>query len=100
MSRATLLRVRPHQRRHDVGRLAGRLGGWRAICWFFAPLYLVMAIAVAFGGGGGDSFSANFVSIDRHSGVAGGDAPVPDPKVAASDSALPPAAVSQVTRLD
>jgi hypothetical protein len=56
------------------------LGGWRAVCWSFAPLYLLMAFAVALSGGGGDSFSANFVSIDRRSGVAGGDAPVPDPK--------------------
>ncbi|WP_346927445.1 hypothetical protein [uncultured Arthrobacter sp.] len=63
------------------------LGGWRAICWSFAPLYLVMAIAVAFSGGGGDSFSANFVSIDRRSGVAGGDAPVPDPKDLAAKQA-------------
>ncbi|HSO91044.1 MAG TPA: hypothetical protein VLR70_07855 [Arthrobacter sp.] len=63
------------------------LGGWRAVCWSFAPLYLVMAIAVAFSGGGGDSFSANFVPIDRRSGVAGGAAPVPDPKVAAEKQA-------------
>lgn len=63
------------------------LGGWRAVCWSFAPLYLVMAIAVAFSGGGGDSFSANFVSIDRRSGVAGGDAPVPDPKDLAAKQA-------------
>jgi hypothetical protein len=63
------------------------LGGWRAVCWSFAPLYLVMAIAVAFSGGGGDSFSANFVSIDRRSGVAGGGAPVPDPKDLAAKQA-------------
>lgn len=62
------------------------LGGWRAVCWSFAPLYLVMAIASAFsGGGGGDSFSANFISIDRRSGVAGGAAPVPDPRVVAAE---------------
>lgn len=63
------------------------LGGWRAVCWSFAPLYLVMSIAVAFSGGGGDSFSANFVSIDRRSGVAGGAAPVPDPKDLAAKQA-------------
>ena len=82
------------------GATAGAwLGGWRAICWSFAPLYLVMAIAAVFSGGGGDSFSANFVSIDRRSGVAGGAAPVPDPKVAVSDSELSPAPVSHVTSL-
>lgn len=63
------------------------LGGWRAVCWSFAPIYLVMAIAAAFSGGGGDSFSADFVSIDRRSGVAGGAAPVPDPTVAAAKQA-------------
>lgn len=63
------------------------LGGWRAVCWSFAPLYLVMSIAAAFSGGGGDSFSASFVSIDRRSGVAGGAAPVPDPMVAAEKQA-------------
>jgi len=63
------------------------VGGWRAVCWSFAPLYLVMAIAVAVSGGGGDSFSANFVSIDRRSGVAGGAAPVPDPTVAVEKQA-------------
>ena len=63
------------------------LGGWRAVCWSFAPLYLFLSIAAAFSGGGGDSFSANFVSIDCRSGVAGGAAPVPDPKVAALQQA-------------
>ncbi|WP_426997681.1 hypothetical protein [Pseudarthrobacter sp. N5] len=59
------------------------LGGWRAVCWSFAPLYLIMVLAVAVSGGGGDSFDAKFVAIDLRSGLAGGAPPVADPKLAA-----------------
>lgn len=62
-------------------------GGWRAVWWSFAPLYLIMAIAAAVTGGGGDSFTANYVSVDRRSGVASGAAPVPDPRAAAAGQA-------------
>lgn len=67
------------------GTTAGALlGGWRAVCWSFAPLYMVMAIAVAFSGGNGDSFEAKFIAIDLRSGLAKGMEPVPDPKASVS----------------
>ncbi|MCA4135199.1 hypothetical protein [Arthrobacter sp. M4] len=58
------------------------LGGWRAICWSFAPLYLVLSVAAIFSGSGGDSFEAKFTAVDLRSGLAQGQAPVPDPKIA------------------
>ncbi|WP_426301433.1 hypothetical protein [Arthrobacter sp. R-11] len=63
------------------------LGGWRAVCWSFAPLYVVLTIAAAFSGSGGDSFEAKFTAIDLRSGLARGQSPVPDPKAAAEASA-------------
>lgn len=66
------------------GTTAGALlGGWRAVCWSFAPLYMVMAIAVAVSGGNGDSFEAKFTAVDLRSGLAKGMEPVPDPKATA-----------------
>ncbi|WP_052500445.1 hypothetical protein [Arthrobacter sp. SPG23] len=40
------------------------LGGWRAVCWSFAPAYLLMAFASALGGGSGDTFDAKFTAVD------------------------------------
>lgn len=67
----------------DGSTAGAMLGGWRAVCWSFAPLYMVMVIAVAVSGGNGDSFEAKFTAIDLRSGVAKGTEPVPDPKAAA-----------------
>jgi hypothetical protein len=58
------------------------LGGWRAVCWSFAPLYLLLAFASALGGGGGDTFDEKFTAIDLRSGIAQGAAPVRDPRTA------------------
>ncbi|WP_396020177.1 hypothetical protein [Arthrobacter sp. ISL-69] len=57
------------------------LGGWRAVCWSFAPLYLLLAFASALGGGSGDTFDAKFTAVDLRSGVAHGAAPMHDPRV-------------------
>ncbi|BCL18138.1 RDD family protein [Micromonospora sagamiensis] len=65
------------------GRRSGAWrGGWRAFCWSFAPLYLVLVVAAAFEGSGGDSFDTRYVAIDLRSGLARGWAPVPDPRAA------------------
>ena len=40
------------------------LGGWRAVCWSFAPAYMLMAFASALGGGSGDTFDAKFTAVD------------------------------------
>ena len=52
------------------------LGGWRAVCWSFAPVYLLVAFASALGGGSGDTFDEKFTAIDLRSGVAQGAEPV------------------------
>ncbi|HEY8699928.1 MAG TPA: hypothetical protein VIM08_03025 [Arthrobacter sp.] len=59
------------------------LGGWRAVCWSFAPLYYVLAFASALGGGGGDTFEAKFTAVDLRSGLSQGAAPVLLPRAAA-----------------
>ena len=67
------------------GTAAGAwLGGWRAVCWSFVPLYLVMIVVAAFDGtsAGGD-FDSRFVAADQHSGMAAGLPPVPAPSVPA-----------------
>jgi hypothetical protein len=63
------------------------LGGWRAICWSFAPLYYLMAFASALSGGGGDTFEAKFTAVDLRSGAFQGAAPVRDPQLAAAEQA-------------
>ncbi|MBT2597053.1 hypothetical protein [Arthrobacter sp. ISL-72] len=60
------------------------LGGWRAVCWSFAPLYLLMAFASALSGGSGDTFDEKFTAVDLRSGVGRGAAPIRDPEPAAS----------------
>lgn len=70
------------------GTTAGAwLGGWRAICWSFFPFFVVMVVAAAISGGGGDTWDPKFAAIDRRSGVAQGQAPVPDPKAVAAGQA-------------
>jgi hypothetical protein len=67
------------------GRAAGAwLGGWRAVCWSFVPLYVLMIVVAAFDGtsAGGD-FDSRFVAADQHSGLAAGLPPVPAPLVPA-----------------
>ncbi|MEU4644697.1 hypothetical protein [Micromonospora sp. NPDC023814] len=61
------------------------LGGWRAFCWSFAPLYLVVSVAAVFSGSGGDSFETEFTAIDLRSGLAQGQAPVPDATAPAAE---------------
>jgi hypothetical protein len=63
------------------------LGGWRAICWSFAPLYYLVAFASALSGGGGDTFEAKFTAVDLRSGVSHGAAPVRDPQLVAAEQA-------------
>lgn len=63
------------------------LGGWRTVCWSFAPLYYVVAFASALSGGGGDTFDAKFTAVDLRSGVARGAAPISDPQTAAAERA-------------
>ncbi|MGX9899055.1 hypothetical protein ACW0JT_02715 [Arthrobacter sp. SA17] len=63
------------------------LGGWRAVCWSFAPLYFLLAFASALSGGGGETFDARFTSIDVRSGLAQGTPPVRDPEVVAAEQA-------------
>lgn len=63
------------------------LGGWRAVCWSFAPLYYVVVFASALGGGGGDTFEAKFTAVDLRSGLSQGAAPVRDPRAAAAERA-------------
>ncbi len=49
------------------GTAAGAwLGGWRAVCWSFVPLYVVMIVLAAFDGtsAGGD-FDSRFVAADQ-----------------------------------
>ncbi|MCT9872040.1 hypothetical protein [Paenarthrobacter aurescens] len=70
------------------GTTAGAwLGGWRAICWSFFPFFVVMVIASALSGGGGDTWDPKFAAVDRRSGVARGQQPVPDPKAVAAEQA-------------
>ncbi|SDW96414.1 RDD family protein [Arthrobacter sp. cf158] len=70
------------------GTTAGAwLGGWRAICWSFFPFFVVMLIASAISGGGDDTWDPKFAAVDRRSGVANGQQPVPDPKAAAAAQA-------------
>ncbi|WP_405474101.1 hypothetical protein [Paenarthrobacter ilicis] len=70
------------------GTTAGAwLGGWRAICWSFFPFFLVMVIAAAVSGGSGDTWDPKFAAMDRRSGLAQGQAPLPDPKAAAAQNA-------------
>ncbi|MDR6988704.1 hypothetical protein J2Y66_003208 [Paenarthrobacter nitroguajacolicus] len=70
------------------GTTAGAwLGGWRAICWSFFPFFVVMVIASALSGGGDDTWDPKFAAIDRRSGIAHGQAPVPDPKAVAAEQA-------------
>jgi hypothetical protein len=59
-------------------------GGWRAFCWSFAPLYLVLSFAAIFSGSGGDSFETKFTAVDLRSGLARGQAPVPEATAAAA----------------
>ncbi|WFR84161.1 hypothetical protein [Arthrobacter sp. Y-9] len=64
------------------GRRAGAwLGGWRTLCWSFAPLWVVLLILSLTEGGtsGGDGYTAKFTAIDLRSGLALGMPPVPDP---------------------
>ena len=63
------------------------LGGWRAVCWSFAPLYLLLAFASALGGGSGDTFDEKFTAIDLRSGVATGAAPARDPQTTDAEQA-------------
>lgn len=63
------------------------LGGWRAVCWSFAPLYYLAAFASALGGGGGDTFEAKFTAVDLRSSVSRGAAPVRDPQLVAAEQA-------------
>ncbi|UXM91876.1 hypothetical protein [Paenarthrobacter sp. JL.01a] len=70
------------------GTTAGAwLGGWRAICWSFFPFFVVMVIASALSGGGDDTWDPKFVAIDRRSGIAKGQQPIPDPKAVAAEQA-------------
>ncbi|MGF4044409.1 hypothetical protein ACX800_18110 [Paenarthrobacter nitroguajacolicus] len=70
------------------GTTAGAwLGGWRAICWSFFPFFVVMLIASAVSGGGDDTWDPKFAAIDRRSGIAQGQPPVPDPNAMAADQA-------------
>lgn len=70
------------------GTTAGAwLGGWRAICWSFFPFFVVMVIASALSGGGDDTWDPKFVAIDRRSGIAKGQRPIPDPKAVAAEQA-------------
>lgn len=70
------------------GTTAGAwLGGWRAICWSFFPFFVVMVIAAALSGGGDDTWDPKFAAMDRRSGIAKGQQPVPDPKVIAAEQA-------------
>jgi hypothetical protein len=63
------------------------LGGWRAVCWSFAPLYFLLAFASALGGGGGDTFEAKFTVVDVRSGLSQGTAPIRDPRGADAEQA-------------
>lgn len=63
------------------------LGGWRTVCWSFAPLYFLLAFASALSGGGGETFDARFTAVDVRSGLAEGIPPVRDPQVAAAERA-------------
>lgn len=63
------------------------LGGWRTVCWSFAPLYFLLALASALSGGGGETFDARFTAVDVRSGLAEGIPPVRDPQVAAAERA-------------
>jgi hypothetical protein len=63
------------------------LGGWRAVCWSFAPLYFVLVFASALTGGGGDTFDAKFTAVDLRSGISQGAAPVRDPEAVAAEQA-------------
>jgi hypothetical protein len=70
------------------GKTSGAwLGGWRAVCWSFAPLYFVLVFASALSGGGGDAFEAKFTAVDLRSGLSQGAAPVRDPEAAAAEQA-------------
>jgi hypothetical protein len=70
------------------GTTAGAwLGGWRAICWSFFPFFVVMVIAAALSGGGDDTWDPKFAAMDRRSGIAKGQQPVPDPKAVAAEQA-------------
>lgn len=70
------------------GTTAGAwLGGWRAICWSFFPFFVVMVIAAALSGGGDDTWDPKFAAIDRRSGIAKGQQPLPDPKAVAAEQA-------------
>lgn len=62
-------------------------GGWRAICWSFFPFFVVMVIAAALSGGGDDTWDPKFAAMDRRSGIAKGQQPVPDPKAVAAEQA-------------
>ncbi|SCL26925.1 RDD family protein [Micromonospora pallida] len=78
------------------GRRSGAWrGGWRAVCWSFAPLYLVLSIAAALSGSGGDSVDSSYTAIDLRSGLARGRAPVPDPAAAAHPTGAAPATPSR-----
>ncbi|MEU4565248.1 hypothetical protein [Micromonospora sp. NPDC023956] len=57
-------------------------GGWRAFWWSFAPFYLLVSIAAALEGSGGDTFDSPYTAVDLRSGLARGRAPVPDPTAA------------------
>ncbi|OFI39075.1 hypothetical protein BIU82_15635 [Arthrobacter sp. SW1] len=63
------------------------LGGWRAVCWSFAPVYVILAIGAALSGSGGDSIDTKFAAIDLRSGLARGQQPIPDPKAVAETEA-------------
>ena len=63
------------------------LGGWRAVCWSFAPLYFLLAFASALSGGGGETFDAKFTAVDVRSGLAQGTPPVRDPETAGAEQA-------------
>lgn len=76
----------------DGTRAGAWLGGWRALCWSFAPLYIVLLILSLTEGStsGGDGFTEKFTAIDLRSGLALGMPPVPDLAAAGAPSAAAP----------
>jgi hypothetical protein len=52
-------------------------GGWRAVAWSFFPVFAVMAIVSALGGGGDESFDSAYCAVDLRSGIAQGIPPRP-----------------------
>ncbi|MEA5453600.1 RDD family protein [Sinomonas sp. JGH33] len=57
-------------------------GGWRAVLWSFAPLFVVFTVTAVFSGGPVDVWTARYAARDLRAGIERGTAPVPDPRVA------------------